>query len=456
MNAFSWITFALLLGLISLVGLRHAQRVKTAQTYLLADRQTPLFALIATLVMTEFNTATLISFSAAGLYASWWALTLPVIFLVGLLFYGLTVAKKWQTFSGLSVAHFFTQRYSKTMGKLTGAILFLAMAGFSATYIKALTLLFLPLCPINVWILSGVIVITVLCMTWRGGLIAIIKTDIVSFIAVLAFFPILFYFAYQLPTHTVAPLSLHQMQQALPPQFVVSLILLTIFSYILAPWYGQKVIAAQSAPIAKKAVIIAAIIIFLLYACGVSAVCLLQQKGIVLANAESALPFLLHQTPSWFAGIGYAILYLAGATTLSGVWSAMVTLLINVHDNPKTQQLRQSLSLTLACALLCYILANLFVDHILNKMILANIPVVALSFALLAGFYWDKVTIRGAYVSILIGLLWGSGCYLYYGENNGYTWYWSVYGIPLIFISGILGSLMDRARAKNVRILSAT
>lgn len=452
MNVIGWITFSSLLMVIALVGILKSSHVQTMQTYLLADRRTQLGALVATLVMTEFNTATLISFSSAGLYASWWALTLPFIFLIGLLFYGLTVAKKWQAFSGISVAQYFSARYGQDIGHLARVILFLAMAGFSAAYVKALSLLFAPLFTFNAWQLSGLVVLSILIMIWRGGLISIIRTDVLSFIIVLVFFPLLLYYAHQLPIVSSTSFNLQQMQQALPPKFVGSLVLLTMFSYILAPWYGQKIIAAQSADIAKKAVVIAAVIIFILYALGVSAICLLQQKGIVLANPEQALPHLISQTPAWFAGIGYGVLYLAGATTLSGVWSAMVTLLVNRQNQTQTR-LRYSLILTLVCAAISYLLANVFIDQVFNKMILANIPIVALSFALLAGFYWDKVTRQGVYISIFVGFFWGSGCYWYYGESNVYTWYWAVYGIPLIFISGILGSLF-KVKEKHVGILS--
>jgi Na+/proline symporter len=74
-------------------------------------------------------------------------------------------------------------------------------------------------------------------------------------------------------------------------------------------------------------------------------------------------------------------------------------------------------------------------------MILFNIPIVAFCFALIGGFYWSKANSQGAYVSILAGIIWGVFCYFYFGEAGNYTWYWAIYGIPLIFISGISASL---------------
>ena len=79
--------------------------------------------------MTEFNTATLIAFSSAGYYARWWAISLPCVFLIGLLFYASTVAKKWKLFNGISVAAYFSQRYGRDVGILAAIILFTAMTG---------------------------------------------------------------------------------------------------------------------------------------------------------------------------------------------------------------------------------------------------------------------------------------------------------------------------------------
>lgn len=454
MAVLGWVTFILLLAIVLALGIFNSKKVRNLDSYLLADRKTKLFALVATLVMTEFNTATLISFSSAGLYAQWWALTLPLVFLIGLLFYSLTVAKKWKSFNGVCVTDFFASRYNNSLAKLACCILFIAMAGFSATYIKSITVIFSLLFPeFSNWLLSGVLLIIAFIMTWRGGLLSIIRTDLISFIIIMLFFPVLLFFAYQLPISSKIDLvSLQHMQQALPPSFVASLVLLTMFSYIIAPWYGQKVISADSPRTAVLAVMIAAILVFMLYSLGVLATWQLSRKGISLASSEHALPYLIeHALPAGLQGIAYGTLFITTATTLSGVWSAMVTLLIQNHKQQTRQShLQDGLKLNGLCCILTYILANVFIDKIFNKMILLNIPIVALSFALLAGFYWKKATITGAYISIIVGLVWGSGCYLYYGEENMYTWYWAVYGIPLIFISGIAGSLIRIKQLKTM------
>ncbi|NGX45643.1 MAG: Sodium/pantothenate symporter [Chlamydiae bacterium] len=430
---------ALLIG----SGIYRARRVQSERGYLLADRNTGLFSLTATLVMTEFNTATLISFASMGYLVGLRALLLPLIFLVGLLFYAAVVAKKWKSYNGLSVAGFFTERYGRDIGLFASITLLLAMAGFSATYVKSLSLLFAPLIPgVSPWLVSGVLVALVLLMIWRGGLVSIIRTDLVSGVIILAFFPILAFFAGRGEAPPVIDSNLAA--QMLPSRFVISLIVLTMFTYILAPWYGQKIFAARSEKVAYRAVGLSALIVFALYGCVVFSAS--AMRGVDLTNPEMALgEVILRVLPTGLRGLGVGILFAASATTLTGVWSAMCTLVIGDFMKEGASA-RRSRGLTVCFALCSFLLANLFVDRVFDKLILANIPIAALSFALLAGFYWKGATRMGALVSIGVG--WASGlfAYFYFGEVGGYTWYWAIFGIPIIFITGIVSSLLFKRK----------
>ena len=122
-----------------------SQKIKTENTYLLADRKTKLFPLIATLVMTEFNPSTLLGFSSVGYIAGTWGISLPFVFLAGLLFYTVTVATKWKRLDASSVAELFSIRFGKIYGRIASFLLLLALLGFSANYIKSIQLIFLPL-----------------------------------------------------------------------------------------------------------------------------------------------------------------------------------------------------------------------------------------------------------------------------------------------------------------------
>lgn len=447
-------SFFFFLLIMLLIGVYASRRVKNEGSYLLANRKVGLFALTATLVMTELNTSTLLAFSSFGHSVGWWGLSMASVFLVGLLFYAGTVANKWKEFNGVSVADYFRQKYGSDVGKMVACLLFTTMLLFSATYVKSLSLIFHPLFPdLNLWVLSGLLVFLILSMTLKGGLISIIWTDVFSFLCLVLFFPVLFWYVSQNSGNPAEPYSLDDAIAKLPPQFVFSLILMTMFSYILAPWYGQKVIAAKSKKVAVMSVFLSALIVALFYGLSIAVTAIYRGKAPTLLDNALALPTVMNEVlPHSLKGVGVGILFCIAATTLSGVWSAMVTILITNGKRDRSLDKNKSSSrgifLTALCAFASYLCANTFIDNILDKMILANIPIVSLSFALLGGFYWKRANKGGVYSSFFCGLAYGIFLYFYHHNDMTYIWDFTVYGIPLIFITGTAGSIFYDKRQK--------
>ncbi|NGX28240.1 MAG: hypothetical protein K940chlam1_00415 [Candidatus Anoxychlamydiales bacterium] len=444
------VLFGFIICLI-LLGLYKSKKNILESTYLVADRKTNLFSLVATLVMTEFNSATLIAFSSLGYLMGKKALFFPLIFLIGLLFYAIVVAKKWKNFNGLSVAGFFTSRYGKFLGKIASFLLLLSMVGFTSSYVKSLTLLFSEIIDVNFWTLSLGIICIILLMCLREGLVSIIRTDILSFLLILVVFPAIVFFATK--AKIVAIVNMDNLNANFSYQFLISLIVLTMFTYILAPWYGQKIFAAKNEKTAYLSVIFSAAFVFIFYSLAVYTTYLLKQKGYTLLNPEKAYPVAINTfLPIGLKGLSFALLFAISATTLTGVYSAMSAMVIADFLKEKKKAF-QSKILTVFFALLSFVLANVLIDKIFNKMILANIPVAALSFALIAGFYWEKASKIGAYISVVVGLLVGSISYIIFKEEGMYTWYWAIYGISFIFLSGIVGSLLFPDKQKALATL---
>jgi Na+/proline symporter len=178
-------------AVFALLAWTASRRARGDNAFLVADRSVGLFPLVATLVMTEFNTSTLLAFSAAGYRAGPMALALPFVFLVGLMFYTVTVARAWKRFDRLSVAELFAVRYSPALGRLVSVLLLLAMTGFSATYVKSLTLLAQPLLPhVPFGILSAALTAVVLMVVLPGGLVSVVRSDVVSFVITLVILPV--------------------------------------------------------------------------------------------------------------------------------------------------------------------------------------------------------------------------------------------------------------------------
>ena len=430
-------------------------RPRGDEDFLVADRRLSLFPLVATLVMTEFNTSTLLAFSAAGYRAGPMALALPLVFLVGLLFYTLTVARAWKRFDRLSVAELFATRYSPALGRLASVLLLASMIGFGATYVKSLALLFSPFVP---WmppaIASAALTLVVLAVALPGGFVTVVRSDVVSFVLTLVLVPVLLvagvwasgahgglataFDASQLRVDPVGQWS----HPALPFRFVLTLIALTCVTYIAAPWYGQKIFAARDERTAFRAVAWAAVLVFVLYGGLTLAAAHLRVVVPDLADPQAAVPVMLTTwLPSGARGAGFGLLFAAALTTLAGVWTAMAAMVAADFGWRDARHVHVQRMVILAFAALHWLGAVFLVDDILNRLILANIPVVALAFALLAGFHWPRATTAGAWASVIVGVLWGIGAFVVVGESGGYTWPWAMYGIPLIFVTGIGVSL---------------
>jgi len=322
--------FAAVFALLAWTGSRRAHG---DNEFLVADRSLGLFPLVATLVMTEFNTSTLLAFSAAGYRAGPMALALPFVFLAGLAFYTLTVARAWKRFDRLSVAELFAVRYSPALGRLVSVLLLLAMTGFSATYVKSLTMLAEPFLPgVPFFLLSAALTAVVLMVVLPGGLMSVVRSDVVSFVITLVVVPLLLVIgaARSAPLGGLAAafppdqLSFNPAAQwghpELPFRFVSTLIVLTCFTYIAAPWYGQKIFAARSQRTAFAAVAWAAVLVFALYGCMVLAAAHFCVVSPGLEDPQSAVPALVAAwLPSGLRGVGFGVLFAAALTTLSGV-----------------------------------------------------------------------------------------------------------------------------------------
>lgn len=442
-------------GFLALLVWAGRRRATSPTGFLVAERTLGLFPLVATLVMTEFNTSTLLAFSAAGYRAGPMALALPIVFLIGLAFYTMTVAKPWKRFNRLSVAELFAERYSASLARFAAIMLLAAMLGFSATYVKSMGLIVQPFVPAMPFaVLTAILCTVVLMVILPGGLLSVVRSDVVSFVATLLVFPWLLWLsardsaaagglavAFPPDQRLVHPID-QWTHPALPFWFVTSLIVLTCFTYIAAPWYGQKIFAARDERTAFAAVAWTSVLVCALYGTAVLAAAHFRASVPTLADPQLAMPEMMRLLlPAGARGVGIALLFAAALTTLGGAWTAMAAMVVADFGWMHARVIPAQRLLLTGFAVASWIAGVTLVDDILNRLILANIPVAALAFALLAGFHWPRATTAGAWASVTVGMLWGVGSFMLIGEGGGYTWTWAIYGIPLIFTTGVCVSL---------------
>ena len=221
-------------------------------------------------------------------------------------------------------------------------------------------------------------------------------------------------------------------------ELVVGLTIITMFTYIMSPWYGQKIFSALSTQTAFYAVAIAAIFISLIYGIAIYAA---STMAVIYPDIQpqNAIPvFIANRMPVIIQGVSYATLFFIAMTTLAALWNTIASVYVAHYSSDRHKDsLKFTRSMTLIISIISYILANIFINKIFDKMVLMNIPIASLAFPLLGGFYWKRVTIAPCIVSIIVGIAGGLSCYFYFGEND-FIWYWGVYVIPLQFIVGIV------------------
>jgi solute:Na+ symporter, SSS family len=182
----------------------------------------------------------------------------------------------------------------------------------------------------------------------------------------------------------------------------------------------------------------------------------LRASAPLLSDPHLAVPTMVWGwLPAGARGAGFAVLFAAALTTLTGVWTAMAAMVAADFGWSAARHISIQRWTMVSFAALQWLGAVFLVDDILNRLILANVPIVALSFALLAGFHWPRATTAGAWASVAVGVVWGTGCFLVIGEDGGYTWPWAMYGIPLVFATGAIASLLSPRPAPEAVALNA-
>ena len=215
-------------------GLWVSRRVRTSLDYTVAGRRLGLFALVGTLVMTEFNPSTMIWFGSISYTAGPRAAWLCLIFITGLGSYGLLVARRWQRLRAVSIAEMFEARYSLGLRRAVSLVTTLILTLFSSGYLIATSKTFssaLGLEPsgalIPGWITADrtlvwtalVISTVVLIFTWAGGLIAVAFTDTASLVVTAVVLPLLAISALQF----AAPEPLFHSYQSVDPDPILPL-----------------------------------------------------------------------------------------------------------------------------------------------------------------------------------------------------------------------------------------
>ena len=312
------------------------------------------------------------------------------------------------------------------------------MLGFGANFIHSITVCCEAIFPTYPKALITFVACAVMFIaTINSGLKSIIQIDKVSFILSIILFVFLgihFYEYHQ-------SISIIHIENKLPLSFVLSLIILTCFTYILSPWYGQKIFSAKTPKVAFYAMISTSILVSLFYLVAILVTASFSQQ-LSLKNPDFALAQIITTKLPFIIGVGfYIILFLIATTTIAALWNTMASVVFVHSYHVKTT--RSNKLLVLSIAVLSYLIATFFIDHILDKMLLFNIPIASLAFSLLYGFYGKRKNLLGAVLSTIAGIVVAITLYMTLDQQS-FVFYWAFLCMSLVFIIGLVPLIYKR------------
>ncbi|HJF32290.1 MAG TPA: sodium:solute symporter family protein [Sporosarcina psychrophila] len=467
-----YIMVFLLLGVLIMVSLGTLRKMKSYQDYNLAGRNTGLFALTATLVAAEFNTATLIGgASVAFLFGTVGLWYTSLIFIVVFLVYAFTVSKKYRRLNISTIPQYFDKRFKNEKGseviRFLSAIITLFYTWLApASYLAGLTVIGSVLLGVNPIIFSVVLVVICLLLSVTGGLMTAIGIDVVAFILILIGIPAILFIGYN------AAGGFGNLSQVFEPKLLslapvwdtdvniataMTWGLQITFLYIAAPWYGQRIFSAKSESVAYKAMLLNTFFIVALYGVVVLATMLSKVVFPNLAYPEQALPLLINDYANPFLqGFLLVTLLMVGISTMVAVWNSAVSIIVNdvvsrywAKDKGDKYMIRISRLFLFLLAISTLALGIMFIGNIQHSLLFLSTFTGMVAIPILMSLYWKKYNSIGAISSMAVGLIYCTlGILLNFPMH-----YISPIGVVLAVIAGTIATFAtandSRYRSNN-------
>lgn len=405
---------------------RSWRRTKTYEDFNLAGRKTGLFPMVCTLGAAEFNTATLIGgASVAYLYGTVGIYYTSIIFVFVFSAYAVTVARPYRRLGISTIAEFFERRFHGPRSEATRAFASVVTLAFTwiapATYLAGLSVIASVLLDIEPEVTVVGLVLFCLVLALGGGFMTAISFDVVAYVMILVFIPVLFGVGY---AHAD---GLSRLSGVFDPQYlsfspvwdlekygfaaVLTWCFQNITAYIAAPWYGQRMFSARTEKVAYTAMIINTVLITLLYA--LVALTTMMSRVLMpdLSKPEEALPRLvLDYAPPLLQGLILVMLVLVGTSTMIAIWNSAVSIATNdivrryiLRDRPEEFYVKVGRGVFLLLGVSTLFAALTIVGNILLVLTYISVYSALLSFPILAGLYWKRFTTDAALASMVIG-----------------------------------------------------
>ncbi|MCB1213339.1 MAG: sodium:solute symporter family protein [Chlamydiia bacterium] len=415
MNAF-FVFFAILFfGFLYIwIGFRASKGQKTNEDYFLMGRKLSFFPLCMTLLATQVGGGSFIGAAEEAYRSGWIVLIYPLGAALGLCVLGLGFGAKLRQMQVNPIAELFERVYgSPSLRYLASALsilsLFLALVGQGIAAQKFFVTLGLtaPYLFVGFWLLF-------VAYTVMGGLKAVIETDVLQALIILAAVGVLWGSLDLTPLTQVNPLQIEEGMSSFASQ--ISWFLMPLLFMLIEQDMGQRCFAARTPAIVRPAAIISALLLLGSSAVTITIGILAKQQGVVAAEGETILVAALGSLVSPAAGsLFIAAIFMAIASTadslLCSIGSNITYDFILLPSQVQTQGLCLSRWITFFTGLAALVLVFLF-DNILSLLIFGySLCVCTLFVPIVMAILSARPSPGGAYGSVVGG---GIGLMLLY------------------------------------------
>src|SRR5579871_306278 len=232
--------------------------VKTKESYLLGDRQFSVRSITLTLIATQVGAGMIFGTAAESFNKGLMGIAYVLGMAIGLLILGLGVGAKLRSLDINTTAELFETKYgSKALRQLAALISILTMGGILAAQIVASKQLFATLFNLNP-IYLVIFWVLIIGYTTFGGLKAIVATDVLQVLLIVAIFAGVFF--YIVPVGEIGPL-LTQAPKIEGPIFsngFFAALIAPIFFSLIEQDLAQRCFAAKTKRVATISALLAA------------------------------------------------------------------------------------------------------------------------------------------------------------------------------------------------------
>jgi Na+/proline symporter len=397
---------------IAIVGYTSSKK-ETAKEFIIADKKLGVWANITTLAATKVTASIMITYLALvyvfGISAMWLYIGATIGLVLYLLF-AIKLKKEGDKHNYYSIADYFYHRYGESTGRtitiITTILIFLnftiQLIG-GAMILQSLTGLSFIL---GILLCAGII----LFYLYLGGFKAVVKTDMVQFIAIILLFVVLGIFLSSNFTYQATQWDL----MSAGPKMIIPFLIAGILVPFSATDIWQRTLAAKSVKTLKKSFIITTII-YVIFGFVLTMIAIIIKIKLPNIAADTALVTGFTQLlPAGLLGLGLVALFAAIMSSADSFAFISAGLLMQdlIYRNKKHNKVK-SLKYGILIVILLGSFLSIAFESILSASYLLTALLMSLSIIVLATWIKKDINPRlikapliiGAIITLAYGLL---------------------------------------------------